>query len=345
VVALFSHTQLELQDLAASIASDGRAATRRLLDGGTTDVSITDQLMAGFSGIGVPEAVGGAGGTLTDAAVFVHGLARQLQPDAYVWHLAAVQAGAALGFDVQGAAAGGERWTLALAERGRQWEDWSTIVNPGQVSGHKIAVPHGSTAHRLLVWGEGAQVAVTTAEISTLTSVDASVGLAEAQFDGAPVEPPSQGDDALRRSLVLLAASLCGVGHGAIDLGAAYATEREQFGRPIGQFQGVSHQLADALVEVESAWNLVLYASWALDASTTDRHVAVHTAVATAGAAAVNAAERTLQVHGGIGVTWEADPHLFLRRALTLNAVIGGHRTHALRAGVLTLSEQNHRSA
>ena len=130
------------------------------------------------------------------------------------------------------------------------------------------------------------------------------------------------------RATVALAAEQVGVGRGALDLAVEYAKTREQFGQPIGRFQGVAHQLADAFVGLELGWSLVLYACWAVDDGRPDAAAAVHRAKAKAGEAAVFAAERGMQVHGGIGITWEADPHLFLRRAVADDAWLGTARRH-----------------
>lgn len=124
-----------------------------------------------------------------------------------------------------------------------------------------------------------------------------------------------------------------GVGRGAVELAAGYANERQQFGQPIGRFQGVAHQLADALVAVENAWSLVLYAAWAVDADDADAARAVALAKASASEAAVFAAERATQVHGGIGITWEAMPHVYLRRAVAGATALGDAAWHRAAVG------------
>ena len=123
---------------------------------------------------------------------------------------------------------------------------------------------------------------------------------------------------------LLAAAHLVGVGHGAVDASVAYAKDRHQFGRPIGSFQAIKHLLADAYTAVELARSQVLVASlcWAEEhPSAPDQATA---AAVVAARAAVTAAETAIQVHGGMGFTWEAVPHLYYKRALLLQDELGG---------------------
>jgi alkylation response protein AidB-like acyl-CoA dehydrogenase len=157
-----------------------------------------------------------------------------------------------------------------------------------------------------------------------------------ATLDLAPAAVAGLGGGAragLLRALPMLAAELVGVGRGAVELAAAYARDREQFGTPIGRFQGVAHQLADALVAVEEAWSLTLYSAWAVDAGDAGAARAVHVAKAAASEAAVFATERCTQVHGGIGITWEALPHVYLRRAVSGATWLGDAAWHRQRVG------------
>jgi hypothetical protein len=147
-------------------------------------------------------------------------------------------------------------------------------------------------------------------------------------YDGAPASAEGRSPGALLRAVAAVSAELVGVARGAIDLGVSHATSRHQFEQPIGRFQAVAHQLADAWVETELAWSLSLYACWAADVGADGLARAVHAAKAAAGEAALVAAERCTQVHGGTGMTWEADPHLYLRRAVADGAWMGTGRVH-----------------
>ena len=129
----------------------------------------------------------------------------------------------------------------------------------------------------------------------------------------------------LALGLVTTAADVVGAMQGTTDLAAAYAKERRQYGAPIGSFQAVQHLLADALVLTEGARSIGLYAAWAVDALEPEEAVAAAAmAKAYAARAARGACEASIQVHGGIGNTWECLAHVFLRRALLSGDALGG---------------------
>jgi alkylation response protein AidB-like acyl-CoA dehydrogenase len=134
--------------------------------------------------------------------------------------------------------------------------------------------------------------------------------------------------DALERASVAIAAELVGVARWLLDSSVAYARERIQFGKPIGSFQAVQHQLVGIALVYEEAAAAVAYAAMCLDAADPDRHRAAHVAKASAGLAARQAARDGLQVHGGIGYTWEHDLHPRLRRAYADDALCGTHEWH-----------------
>jgi alkylation response protein AidB-like acyl-CoA dehydrogenase len=122
-----------------------------------------------------------------------------------------------------------------------------------------------------------------------------------------------------------------------LDSTVAYARERVQFDRPIGSFQGVQFQLVDAGLDLQRASAAVSYAAMCVDADDEDRHRAVHVAKAAAGTAARHAAKVGLQVHGGIGYTWEHDLHLYLRRAYASDDLLGDVAWHHDRLADLVL--------
>jgi alkylation response protein AidB-like acyl-CoA dehydrogenase len=151
---------------------------------------------------------------------------------------------------------------------------------------------------------------------------------------GAAVEPvPDQArlvsDDAEARwtalGLALTAADLVGVMRGAVEVATGYAKERRQYGAPIGSFQAVQHLLADAHVAAEGARSAALHAAWAVDALPAGEAVAAGAvAKAYASRAARGVCETAIQVHGGIGNTWECLAHVYLRRAILATDVLGG---------------------
>lgn len=130
------------------------------------------------------------------------------------------------------------------------------------------------------------------------------------------------------RTLVAVAAEAVGVAQRALDLAVAHAMERRQFGKQIGAYQAVAHPLADAFVDVELARSLAYAAAWKLDEEPDDAPVAAASAKAFAGEAVVTICERAIQIHGGIGFTWEHALHRLYKRAVWLNAFAGHPAKH-----------------
>jgi alkylation response protein AidB-like acyl-CoA dehydrogenase len=129
-----------------------------------------------------------------------------------------------------------------------------------------------------------------------------------------------------------MAAEAVGVAQRALELGVEYAKTREQFGKKIGVYQAVSHQLADTYADVELARSLAYWAAWCVAEEDANAQLAAAAAKAFATEAAVKACERSIQVHGGIGFTWEHALHRFYKRALWLEGF--GKRPPALRAEI-----------
>ena len=128
--------------------------------------------------------------------------------------------------------------------------------------------------------------------------------------------------------LAALSLEAVGIAAKALELGVAYAKEREQFGRPIGVYQAVSHKLADTYVETELARSLAYWAAWCVAEGDEQAPVAVAAAKAFCGDTAVAACERSIQVHGGIGFTWEHVLHHYYKRALWIQAFDGYAAKH-----------------
>jgi alkylation response protein AidB-like acyl-CoA dehydrogenase len=141
------------------------------------------------------------------------------------------------------------------------------------------------------------------------------VGVGESLFDESRPE---------NERLAGLASEAVGIGKKALELAVGYAKEREQFGRPIGVYQAVSHKLADTFVETELARSLAYWAAWCVAEEDEQAPVAAAAAKSYAADAAVAACERSIQVHGGIGFTWEHVLHEYYKRALWIQAY-GGH--------------------
>jgi alkylation response protein AidB-like acyl-CoA dehydrogenase len=130
------------------------------------------------------------------------------------------------------------------------------------------------------------------------------------------------------RAYVALAAEMVGTARWLLQRTIQYATERHQFDRPIGSFQSIQHKIANMAVAYEQAWSAVYYAAMTIDADDPDRHRAAHVAKIMAGEAATRAAKDGIQVHGGIGYTWEHDLHLYIRRAYGSEHLFGTSDWH-----------------
>src|SRR6266516_3841455 len=133
------------------------------------------------------------------------------------------------------------------------------------------------------------------------------------------------------RSMVALAAESIGVAVRALELALDHARTRQQFGRPIGAFQAVSHQLAQAFLEIETARSLAYWAGWAVAEGMPEAPTAAAAAKSRAAEAAVGACERAIQAHGGIGFTWEHALHRWYMRALGISAFMGWGTEHRAR--------------
>lgn len=188
----------------------------------------------------------------------------------------------------------------------------------------------------VVVPGRGVVVteAVTARPLETL---DTTRRLFEVELPaGAPPPVPLDAgslDAVVARATVALAAEMVGTARRLLDMTVAYAKERVQFDRPIGSFQAVQHKLADMSLDVERASAAVSYAAMAIDAGDpgnldAEWHRAVHVAKAAAGRAAKRAARDGIQIHGGIGYTWEHDLHLYMRRAYASEFLLGPSDWH-----------------
>jgi alkylation response protein AidB-like acyl-CoA dehydrogenase len=137
--------------------------------------------------------------------------------------------------------------------------------------------------------------------------------------------------------LATLALEAVGIGKKALDLAIEHAKEREQFGRKIGVYQAVSHQLADTFVETELARSLAYWAAWCVAEDDEQAPIAAAAAKAYASDAAVAACERSIQVHGGIGFTWEHVLHEYYKRALWIQAYAGYPSKHRAKIAAFLL--------
>jgi hypothetical protein len=210
---------------------------------------------------------------------------------------------------------------LAIAVDGRAPQG-AVAIDAGQAEAGLLLTPGPQGLHLAAVPLGGLDVGVDLTRPFAVIDSISPVGVV-----GQPGRPLSAEELAgwTALGLALTSADLVGVMRGAIDLSSEYAASRRQFGRPIGSFQAVAHLLADALALMEGARSVARYAAWAVDALTPEEALA---AAAGAKAYCVRAArtvcETSIQVHGGIGNTWECLAHVHLRRALLSSEILGG---------------------
>jgi acyl-CoA dehydrogenase len=210
----------------------------------------------------------------------------------------------------------------------------------GRLTGAKIAVGDGMTADLLIVLARHAgELGLFVIESSDAgvhrearIGIDPSHAPANIRFEAARAEPLSAlaGWEGVRRLLdraaVAVAFEQVGAADAALEMAAEYAKTRRAFGRLIGSFQAVKHKLADVFIAIELARANGFYAAWALQADDASLPLAAATARVSATEALERAARELIQVHGGIGVTWEHDCHLFYRRAQHFGLMLGSLR-------------------
>jgi alkylation response protein AidB-like acyl-CoA dehydrogenase len=240
--------------------------------------------------------------------------------------------------------------TLAWAEDAAPLltsKHWATTADAsGRLTGVKRLVPDLALAERVVVVASDGLYAVdvSAAQVRPLSTVDRLRPLAELTLDSTPGE--RVGDlDLLplirRRAFAALACEAVGVAGKALDLAAAHANARQQFGRIIGTYQAVSHQVADIFTAYSLARSLATWAAWAVSAGDESAEMACAAAKSAAGEAAVLACEKAIQVHGGIGFTYEHILHRYYKRAQWIYSFEGTSRAQrAELAGALLDTER-----
>lgn len=316
----------------------------------------------GWTGLGIPEAYGGVGSFL-DLVVVLEEAGRALLPGPFhsTMGLAVplvLEAGTeAQKKEVLGAIAQGRaRATAAITEPSGRWdaEGISLEARPSgdgwRLNGVKLFVPDAGIADDLVVAArtrasgeEGVSLFLVRGRpagmtVTPMKSMDMTRRWYEVKFENVELGADGlmgsadQGWGPLKRAMEWSAAALCaemvGGSQHVLDVSVDYAKTRQQFGRPIGVYQAVSHKLADMLLETESARSATYYAAWAVDADAPDRSLAVSMAKAYTSDAFRRAAGNGIQVHGGIGFTWEHEMHLYFKRAKASEVTLGDATYH-----------------
>jgi len=351
----FSPDQKSLRDQARKFLSEHASSTRvrRILEGAAPyDAELWRGMgEMGWMGTAIPEPHGGAGFGHLELCVIAEELGRSLAPTPFASTIyLAAEALLLAGSDAQK-----KRWLpriaqgeaigcLALAEGPQVTTpaNLSTRAESSRLTGTKVPVADGDVADFAIVLAaEGAGRAglflvdlkgpgVTRASVAT---VDPTRSHARLSFEAAPAEPlgaPGQGwpltERLLDRAAVLVAFEQLGGAQAALEMAREYALGRFAFGRQIASFQAIKHKLADMYVGVELARSNAYYGAWALTKDAPELPVAAAAARVAASEAYYQAAKENIQIHGGMGFTWEFDCHLHYRRAKLTGLMLGSAR-------------------
>jgi alkylation response protein AidB-like acyl-CoA dehydrogenase len=318
----------------------------------------------GWPGLALPEEWGGQGLGIVELSVLFEEMGYALAPSPLLSTTVAGLALALRGTDEQRErwlrplADGKARGTLALFDAGtpaaiggfemEAREDGDGIV----LDGEKVLVLDAGTADFFLVaTSDGSRHLVERGaagvSVTAEHSIDLTRRLHSVRFDGVRVGPEAtltgvQEDylPVLWRACVAIAAESTGVAQRAMEMAVEYAKDRQQFGRPIGAYQAVSHRCAQMLLETENSRSAVYGAAWAADAAPESLPVAASMAKAYASDAGWRVPDASIQVHGGIGFTWEHDLHFFLKRGKANAATFGDAKWHRERVADAVLTRQ-----
>lgn len=320
----------------------------------------------GWVGLLIPEDHGGAGLGCVDLVVVMEELGRALTPCPYFANLQGTLALLRAGSDTQRkeilpAVAAGERiLSFAITEEAGTEEpaDLHTRAQKDgpehRLTGTKLFVPDGQNAHTLVVaarsGGEGpggislflVEREAPGVEVVPLSSMDQTRRIAEVRLDGAAgrLLGAEHGgwpvwEWVRDRALVALSAEAVGGSQKVLEDSVAYAKERVQFGKPIGVNQAIKHKCADMLVAVESAKSIAYYAAWAAAEDLDEARLAAAMAKAYTSDAYRHCSAENIQIHGGVGFTWEFDCHLYFKRAKAIEVTYGDATCHRERVATL----------
>jgi alkylation response protein AidB-like acyl-CoA dehydrogenase len=266
----------------------------------------------GWPALELPESADGLGLGFVEATVLAEQVGRYAAPAPYVSTALAT-------------------WTLQAGAPGHEWGGRFAAGGIGAVAqGAESLVVDAPAADIVVVVGDGvAAYDVSGRRPARQPAMDETRTVGRLDLGGLDRLPLDVSADAVvDRAAVLTSALLLGASERLLEDSVSYAGVREQFGRPIGSFQAVKHRCADMLVDVEGMRSAVYYAAWAVDTGAPDASLAASTAKAWAGDAGPRVASSALQVHGGIGFTWDHDLHLFLKRAQLDSVTFGDASWH-----------------
>jgi alkylation response protein AidB-like acyl-CoA dehydrogenase len=353
---LYSDTEEALRDSVRQLFADRcpPESVARAYDPDPQDFSALWRTLAadlGVAGLLVPEALGGAGASACEAAVVMEEIGRAVAPVPYLSSavLATVALLRAGDTETVPALAGGELTAALAVPLSTAPGAAVTGVSAGAegLNGSVTSVAGAGQADVLVVpvaGRDGLELhtvarAASGVEVSPLVTLDMTRPLADVRFSGvasAPIGPAEAAvAEALRTAAALLASEQLGVAQWCFDTTLAYVKQRKQFGRAIGSYQAIKHRLADLWFEVGSATAAARYAADTCARGDDDADVAAAIAQACCSGIAVHAAEECVQLHGGIGMTWEYPAHLYLKRAKSDQLALGTAYRHRARLAAL----------
>jgi alkylation response protein AidB-like acyl-CoA dehydrogenase len=329
----FTEDQQEIRKTARELlaARSPWERVRAHAEAGTVDDELLAELGGlGWPGIAVAEEHGGQGLGLVELVVLLEALGEACAAVPLRGTALAALLIAGAGSPEQQA-----RWLPGLASgelRGAlgEWTGGVGALVPDAVGADVLVLVDEDGAASLL--------AGTDAVVAPVAAIDPTrryARVSAASSDGAEVLP-GDAAEALRRAEVAVAAGLVGVSQRALDMTVAYVKDRKQFGVPIGSFQAVGHKAAQMLFDTEGARSATLFGAWAADADPAQLPLGAAMAKAAASAGARTTTAAGIQLHGGIGFTWEADLHWLFKRAQLDAAFLGGPATHRARVSALS---------
>ncbi|MBL8175320.1 MAG: acyl-CoA/acyl-ACP dehydrogenase [Bryobacterales bacterium] len=352
----------ETQQLLAKTARQFLAAecpmpeVRRILETPTAHDASLHRKMAGqgWTGIAIPEDLGGMGLGMIELAATFEQLGRALVPGAFFSTVALAAPLLATAEQLAPLCDGSQTATAAFIEAEADWNpaSWQCAARDNQLTGAKMFVPDAAEAAFLLAAARGNgtlgiyRIAKDAPglEIIPLKSIDLTRRLYEVRFHNTPAEPivtgPAAGH-AIARALdiatLALTAEMAGGMARVLEITVEYAKARKQFDTPIGKFQAVQHMCADMYLWSESSKSAVYYAAYALDKNLPEAASALSVAKLYAADAYREIGNRAIQVHGGMGFTWENDVHLYYRRAKAGETMLGDNVFHRERLAKLVV--------
>lgn len=281
----------------------------------------------GWFGMGVPDSSGGLGLSIAEEALIFREVGRYLlSPNVVATRLACHAAHCAGDMQLLNALLGGEaRASVGLLKPG-------VVLEEKRVNGN-ILLLDAHKSQYICLWNEAGLAVLNSGELKSQQDVKSTDWSSTIQrSDASELKPaiwiPTNVKPLSLEATVLGASILVGIAEGSLELAVEYAKVREQFGKPIGAFQAIKHRCADMALRTETAWAQTIYAALSLTEGYTTSAYESHAARILAADAAIKNGEANIQVHGGIGFTEEAKPHLFLKRAHTYNHVGGNIRFH-----------------